>query len=45
MSKALSVDLRERVVRAVVGGRVVPKSGGALWGQRVERDPLVRAAA
>lgn len=35
MSKALSVDLRDRVVAAVA-----PSGGGAVRGQRFERDPL-----
>ena len=45
MSKALSVDLRERVVRAVFEGGVMPGSRSALRGQRLERRPLVRTAA
>jgi hypothetical protein len=34
MSKALSVDLRERVVAAVaVGASCLPRRGGAVWRQ------------
>jgi hypothetical protein len=45
MSKALSVDLRERVVRAVSEGASCRGAGARFGGQRLERHPLVRAAA
>ena len=41
--KALSVDLRERVVAAIEGGTVVPPGGGAVRGERLQRDPLAAA--
>jgi hypothetical protein len=45
MSKALSMDLRDRVIAAVEGGDVVPAGGGPVRGQRVERDPLALSVA
>ena len=40
MTKALSVDLRDRVMRRLWWGFASP-SGSAVRGQRVQRHPLV----
>jgi hypothetical protein len=39
MAKALSVDLRRRVVNAITRS-LVPPGGAEIWGERVERDLL-----
>jgi len=44
MGRALSRDLRDRVVAAVEGG-VLPTGCRAVWGQRPERDPLAAAGS
>lgn len=43
ISKALSLDPRERVLVAICWRDVVPTGGGAVRGERVERDPLAGA--
>ncbi len=43
MGRALSRDLRDRVVTAVEGG-VLPTGCRAVWGQRPERDQLAQLA-
>ena len=45
MSKALSLDLRTRVLAAIAGGPLVQAGRAALWGERVKRDPLARVGA
>ena len=45
MSKALSLDLRIRVLAAVAGGDDAPRSGRAFRGQRRERQPLADTRA
>ena len=44
MSKALSLDLRTRVLAAIAGG-LSCAGRAALWGERVKRDPLARVGA
>jgi len=43
MAKALSTDLRRRVVEATAQGNVVPSSCRAVRRQRVKCDPLAAA--
>ena len=40
MARALSLDLRERVIAAIEAGRVVRTGGGTVRGRQGERDPL-----
>ena len=42
MSKALSLDLRTRVLAAIAGGLSCRQAAAAVWRERVERDPLAR---
>jgi len=43
MTKALSIDLRERVVAVIDGGLSLRQGGGAVRGQRVERDSCCKS--
>ena len=45
MSKALSLDLRTRVLTAIAGGLSCRQAASAVRRERVERDPLARPGA
>ena len=40
MAKALSVDLRRRVVDAIEHGLSCRQVGGTVWGERIKHEPL-----
>ena len=43
MARALSVDLRRRVVRAIEEGASCRQAAARFWGKRFKRDPLACA--